>query len=62
MEIRSRHHVHFTGAADLATANDFAHPGDPHRFAGSDLLSAGARRSWRETFLYLEVQNDADKR
>ena len=59
LEIRSRHHVHFAGTADLVAADDFAHAGDANRFAWSDLLSPGARRSWRKTLFYLEVQNDA---
>ena len=58
LEIRSRHHVHFAGTANLVAVDDFAHAGDANRFAWSDLLPAGARRSWRRTFLYLEVQND----
>ena len=61
LEICSRHHVHFACAADLAAAYDFAHPGDANRFARSDLLPTGARRSWRQGFLNLEVQNDAGK-
>lgn len=59
LEIRSRYHVHFACPADLVAGDDFAHAGDANRFARSDLLSAGARRSWRKTFLNLEVQNDA---
>ena len=59
LEIRSRYHVHFACAASLVAADDFAHTGDANRFAWSDLLPAGARRSWRKTFLNLEVQNDA---
>ena len=59
LEIRSRHHVHSTCAAILVAADDFAHPGDANRFAWSDLLPPGARRSWRTAFLNLEVQNDA---
>ena len=61
LEIRSRHHMHFDCAADLVATDDFAHAGDANRFAWSDLLSAGARRSWRQAFLNLEVQNDAGK-
>ena len=59
LEIRSRRHVHFACAADLVAADDFTHIGDANRFAWSDLLSAGACRSRRKTFLNLEVQNDA---
>ena len=59
LEIRARHHVHFACAANLVAADDFAHPVDANRFAWSDLLPAGARRSWRQAFLNLEVQNDA---
>ena len=58
LEIRSRHHVHSTCAADLAARDDFAHAGDANRFSRSDLLPAGARRSWRQAFLNLEIQND----
>ena len=59
LEIRSRHHVHSACLADLVAADDLAHPGDANRFTWSDLLPAGAHRSWRKTFLDLEVQNDA---
>ena len=58
LEIRSRHHVHSACAADLAARDDFAYAGDANRFAWSDLLPAGACRSWRKAFFYLEVQND----
>jgi lipopolysaccharide/colanic/teichoic acid biosynthesis glycosyltransferase len=51
LEIRSRHHVHSACAADLVTADDFAHAGDANRFSRSDLLPAGARRSWRQASL-----------
>ena len=59
LEIRSRYDVHFACAADLVTADDFAYAGNANRFAWTDLLPAGAHRSWRQTFLNLEVQNDA---
>jgi len=59
--MRFRYHVHSAYAADLVAADDFAHPGNANRLARSDLLPAGARRSWRKTFFYLEVQNDAGK-
>ena len=58
LEIRSRHSLHSACATDLVAADDFAHPGDANRFAWSDLLPAGACRSWRKIFFYLEVQND----
>ena len=61
LEICFRHHVHFACAADLAAADDLAHPGDANRFPRSDLLPTGARRSRRQAFLNLEVQNDAGK-
>lgn len=61
-EIRSRHHVHFPCAAGLVAADDFAHAGDANHFAWSDLLPPEARRSWRQAFLNLEVQNDAGER
>ena len=50
--------MHFACAADLVAADDFAHADDANRFAWSDLLSAGARRPWRQAFLNLEIQND----
>ena len=59
LEIRSRHHVHFAGTADLVAADDFAHAGDANRFAWFDLLPTRACRPWRQAFLNLEVQNDA---
>ena len=55
LEIRSRHCVHSTCAADLVAADDFAHLGDANRFTWFDFLPAGARRSWRQAFLNLEV-------
>jgi hypothetical protein len=59
LEIRSRYHVHSARPADLVAADDLAYAGDANRFAWSDLLPAGARRSWRKAFLNLEIQNDA---
>ncbi len=59
LEIRSRHYVHSTCAADLVAADDSARAGDADRFAWSDLLPARTHRSWRQAFLNLEVQNDA---
>jgi hypothetical protein len=57
LEIRSRYRVRFAGATNLVAGDDFAHAGDANRFAWSDLLSTGARRSWRKAFFNLEVQN-----
>ena len=59
LEIRSRYHVHFACLADLVAADDLAYDSDAARFAWSDLLPAGAGRSWRKTFFHLEIQNDA---
>lgn len=59
LEIGSRYRVYSACPADLAAADDLAHPGDANRFARSDLLPAGPRQAWRQAFLNLEVQNDA---
>ncbi len=42
--------LHSACAADLVAADVFAHAGDATRFAWSDFLPAGARRSWRQAF------------
>src|ERR1044071_4762036 len=57
LEICSRYHVHSACAADLVAADDSAYAGNATRLAGSDLLPAGAHRSWRQAFLNLEVQD-----
>ena len=59
LEICARCHVHSACAADLVAGDDFTYAGDANRFAWSDLLPAGTRRSWRKAFFHLEVQDDA---
>src|SRR5262249_39799395 len=62
LEIRLRRRLHFACATNLVAADDFARARDANGFARFDFLPAKTRRSWRKTFLNLEVQNDAGAR